>query len=65
MNWEYLNLQFKTVPAFGVWSKISDEDLNKLKSLQDQDWEVYQIVNIRGSLGFTSHVLFLLRKEKK
>jgi hypothetical protein len=37
MNWEYLNLQFKTVPTFGVWSKISDEDLNKLKSLQDQD----------------------------
>jgi hypothetical protein len=65
MNWEYLNLQLKTVPTFGVWSKISDKDLNKLKSLQDQDWEVYQIVNIRGSLGFTSHVLFLLRKEKK
>jgi len=65
MNWEYLNLQFKTVPTFGVWSKISDVDLNKLKSLLDQDWEVYQIVNIRGSLGFTSHVLFLLRKEKK
>ena len=37
MNWEYLNLQLKTVPTFGVWSKISDEDLNKLKSLQDQD----------------------------
>ena len=37
MNCEYLNLQFKTVPTFGVWSKISDEDLNKLKSLQDQD----------------------------
>jgi hypothetical protein len=64
MNREYLNLQFKSVPSFGIWSKLSDNDLNQLKSFQDQGWEVYQTVNIRGSFGFTSHVLFLLRKEK-
>ncbi len=60
---EYKNLQFKTVPTIGVWSKISSNDLDSLGTLQNEGWEVFQVVNIRGSLGFTSYVLFMLRRE--
>ena len=62
-KWEYENLQFKSVPSFGTWSKISEQDLEKLERFQNDDWEVYQVVNIRGSLGFTAHVLFMLRRK--
>jgi hypothetical protein len=62
-KWEYRNLQVQTVPSFGAWSRISEQDLGLLERLQDDQWEVFQVVNIRGSLGFTAHVLFLLRRE--
>jgi hypothetical protein len=62
-KWEYKNLQFRTEPSFGAWSRISDNDLGLLKGLQDDQWDVFQVVNIRGSLGFTAHVLFLLRRR--
>ena len=61
-RWEYKNLQVRTVPRFGIWSKISRRDLDKLEQLQDDGWEVFQVVNIRGSVGFTSHVLFMMRR---
>jgi hypothetical protein len=64
-KWEYKNLQVKSSPALGAWSRIADDDLERLERLQSEDWEVFQVVNIRGSLGFTSHVLFLLRREVK
>jgi len=62
-KWEYENFQFKSVPSFGTWSRISEQDLEKLERFQNDDWEVYQVVNIRGSLGFTAHVLFMLRRK--
>lgn len=62
-RWEYKNLQLKTVPTIGVWSRLSDEDLLQLERLQNDGWEVFQVVNIRGSVGFTSHVLFMLKRE--
>ena len=62
-HWEYKNVQFKTVPTFGAWSHMSDGDLARLADLQRDGWEVYETVNLKGSLGFTSHVLFLLRRE--
>jgi len=62
-KWEYKNLQLKTVPSFGAWSRISENDLGILQELQDSDWEVFQVVNISGSLGFTAHILFLLRRK--
>ncbi len=62
-KWEYNNLQLKTVPTFGFWSRFSKDDLDRLGSLQDDGWEVFQVVNLRGSLGFTSYVLFMLRRE--
>ena len=62
-KWEYKNLQFKTVPEFGVWSRVSGNDLERLESLQNDDWEVFQGVNIRGSFGFSAHVLFMLRRK--
>jgi hypothetical protein len=62
-KWEYKNLQFKTVPAFGAWSSLSENDLERLESLQNDDWEVFQVVNIRGSLGFSAHILFMLRRK--
>ena len=61
-RYEYLNMQCKTVPNFGVWSKVSEGDLGKLAKLQNENWEVFQVVNIRGSFGFTAHVLFMLRR---
>ena len=61
-KWEYKNLQVKTVPTWGAWSRISDRDLDRLQELQDDAWQVYQVVNIRGSLGFTAHVLFMLKR---
>jgi hypothetical protein len=63
MKWNYLNVQYKTVPSFGIWSKLSENDLNKLSGLQQEGWEIYQALNIRGSFGFSSHILFMLRKE--
>ncbi|MCP4664100.1 MAG: hypothetical protein GY856_52620 [bacterium] len=63
MTYEYRNLQFRSVPSFGVWSRLAEEDLHKLENQQNDGWEVFQVVNIRGSLGFTSHVLFMLRRE--
>jgi hypothetical protein len=63
VKWEYKNLQFKTVPTFGVWSRISKSDLDRLERLQSDGWEVFQVVNIRGSVGFTAHILFMLRRE--
>ena len=43
--------------------RISERDLGQLERLQDDRWEVFQVVNIRGSLGFTAHVLFMLRRK--
>jgi len=63
VKWEYQNLQLKTVTTFGGQSRISENDLDRLGSLQNDGWEVFQVVNIRGSGGFTSHVLFMLRRE--
>ena len=63
-NWEYKNLQIKTGPSFGAWSKISDTDLAELERMQENNWEIHQIVNIRGSLGFTAHVLFMFRRKR-
>jgi hypothetical protein len=47
----------------GVWSRLDERDLERLEQLQNDGWEVFQVVNIRGSVGFTSHVLFMLRRE--
>jgi len=65
MKWEYRNLQFRTVPTFGMWSRIARRDLAELAGLQSDGWEVYHTVNIRGSVGFTSYVLFMLRRERQ
>lgn len=65
MKWEYHNLQFKTAPSVGVWSRISGQDLSTLEKFQAEGWEVYHTVNIRGSFGFSAHVLFMLRREVK
>jgi len=63
MRWEHRSVQFKTEPSFGARSRLSDGDLRRLDELQNEGWEVTQVVNMRGSLGFTSHVVFLLRRE--
>ena len=63
VKWEYQNSQLKTVTTFRGQSRISENDLDTLGSLQNDGWEVFQVVNIRGSGGFTSHVLFMLRRE--
>jgi len=63
VKWEYKNLQFKTVPSIGVWSRLDEKDLSELERWQKDGWEVYQVVNIQGSFGFTAHVLFMLRRE--
>ncbi len=65
MKWEYQTLQFRTVPTIGVWSRISDEDIQKLDSLLNTGWEVHETVNIRGSMGFSSYILFVLRKPSE
>ena len=65
MYWEYRNLQFRTVPTWGVWSQISEQDLDRLAELQAQGWEVYHTVEIKGSWGFTAHVLFMLRRSRE
>jgi hypothetical protein len=65
MNWDYQNLQFKTVEAPGNWHMISGEDLARLEKLQDSGWEVYHTVSITGSSGFTAHVIFMLRRESR
>ena len=64
-RYEYLNIQCKTVPDFGIWSKVSGSDLDKLATLQKDNWEVFQVVNVRGSFGFTAHVLFMLRRPSQ
>jgi hypothetical protein len=64
-KWEYKNLQFKTAPGFGVWSRVSEDDLERLERMQNDQWEVFQVVNIRGSLGFSAHILFMLRRERQ
>jgi hypothetical protein len=64
MSWEYRNIQFQTVPRWGLWSKLSRRDLEHLESLQHDGWEVFHSVNVRGSFGFTAHVVFLLRRER-
>jgi len=63
MAWEYKNLQVRTVPTFGVWSRISEDDLQQLERLQNEGWEVFKVVNIKGSFGFSAHVLFMLKRE--
>ena len=62
-KWEYKNLQFKTAPSFGAWSRVSEVDLGILRNLQEEEWEIFQTVNIRGSLGFTAHILFMMRRK--
>jgi hypothetical protein len=62
-KWEHRNLQVKTAMTFGGWSSIPKGDLDRLQELQDDGWEVHHVVNLRGSAGFTSHVLFMLRRE--
>jgi len=64
-KWENKNLQFKTVPSFGVWSRVSEDDLERLGRLQNDQWEVFQVVNIRRSFGFTAHILFMLRRKRQ
>ena len=61
-KWEYKNLQLKTVKNFSGWNRISDEDLELLGEMQNDGWDVFQTVNIFGSMGFTAHVLFMLRR---
>ena len=63
VKWEYKNLQFKTEPSFGAWSKVSDHDLETLERFQNDDWEVFQVENIKGSFGFSAHILFMLRRK--
>jgi hypothetical protein len=63
-NWDYKNVQFRTVPTLGVWRRISERDLGRLARLQGDGWEVYHTVELKGAFGFTAHVLFLLRRER-
>ena len=63
MKYKYRNLQFRTVPNLGMYCRISQRDLDCLEELQNDGWEVYHTVNIRGAVGFTSHVLSMLRRE--
>lgn len=62
MKWEYQTHQFRTVPTIGVWSHLSDKDIQKLDNLLNAGWEVHKTLNIRGSVGFTAHVVFILRR---
>lgn len=63
-SWEYKNLQFQTVPTLGAWSKVSESDLGHLEKFQNDGWDVFQVVNIRGSFGFSAHILFMLRRKR-
>ena len=65
MSREHKNVQCRTVPEWGIWSRISQKDLDRLEELQNDGWEVLQTVNIRGSFGFTSHVVFMLGRERE
>jgi hypothetical protein len=62
MKWEYRILQFRTRPTIGIWSRLSNEDLQTLEQLLNSGWEVHEMVNVRGSMGFTAHVVFILRR---
>jgi hypothetical protein len=62
-KWEYKNLQLKTVKNISGWNRISDEDLELLADSQVDGWEVFNIVNIFGSMGFTAHILFMLKRR--
>ena len=46
MKWEYKNLQLKTVRTFSGWTRISENALDRLGRLQNDGWEVFQVVNI-------------------
>jgi hypothetical protein len=62
MKWEYQTIQFRTTPTIGMWSQLSKEDLQTLEQLLNAGWEIYETVNVRGSMGFTAHVVFILRR---
>ena len=62
-KWEYQNLQLKTVSTMGGWSHLSGDDLHSLEGLQNDGWEVFHVVNIQGTGGFTAHLLFMLRRQ--
>jgi hypothetical protein len=62
-DWEYQNLQLKTELTIGGWSHLSEDDLHRLEDLQNDGWEVLQVVNIQGNGGFTAHLLFMLRRQ--
>jgi hypothetical protein len=64
MDWDYQTHQFRTVPTVGIWSRIADKDIQKLDMLLNSGWEVHKTVNIRGSVGFTAHVVFILRRPR-
>jgi hypothetical protein len=64
-EYEYKNLQFRTVPTIGIWSQIAEQDLRELERWQSQSWEVYHTVNVRGSFGFTANVVFMLRRSTR
>ncbi len=63
MRWEYRNLEFRTIPAVGIWSRVSRRGLDTLEKLQSDGWELFQATNVRGYLGFTAQVLLTLRRE--
>ena len=63
VSWEHKNLQFRTAPKLGVHARLSEQDLAELEPWQRDGWEVQRVVNIRGSYGFTAHLLFMLRRE--
>jgi hypothetical protein len=63
-EWEYKNVQYKTAPSVGAWTKISEVDLERLEKIQGEGWELFQVVNIRGSFGFSAHLLFMLRRKR-
>jgi RIO-like serine/threonine protein kinase len=53
---------YRTVSIIGVWSQLSDKDIQKLDSLLNAGWEVPKTVNVGGSMGFTAHEVFILRR---
>ena len=63
-KWEHKNIQIKTVPSFGAWSRISESDLERIDRLQKEQWEVFQVVNIRGSFGFSAQAGFHYHKSE-